>query len=180
VAKFGNKFKKLKGYYILFIAVKMEGEGLDDLIEDIEELEEAIEEEGADDQDIPEDEADEDPIEASDTESEEETTMITTDVEPLEHRVRVIKRGRERITTPIMSKYEFAKIAGIRAAELEANLMPLIDPMKYGPYDNNTFYLRIAEQEIHKKLLPYIIRRPMPDGSVEEFTLQEMEIIGKF
>ena len=41
-------------------------------------------------------------------------------------------------------------------------------------YDNN---ILIAKKELEKKLLPFIIKRPLPNGECEYWKLKDLEII---
>lgn len=75
-------------------------------------------------------------------------------------------------TTPILTKYEYTKIIGLRTVQLENGLKPFIT------IDNNIIdpYV-IAQMELKEKKLPFIIKRPLPDGRFEYWPIHELEIL---
>ena len=75
-------------------------------------------------------------------------------------------------TLPFLTKYEKTRILGIRTKQLNEGAKPYVDV-------NPTIidgYI-IAQLELEHKKLPFIIRRPMPNGSSELWRLQDLEII---
>lgn len=78
-----------------------------------------------------------------------------------------------RITSPFMTKFEKAKIIGVRAVQISKNA-PLylnsdnIANMNWDP-------ITIAEKELAEKCIPFIIRRYLPDGSFEDWKLNELK-----
>ena len=75
-------------------------------------------------------------------------------------------------TTAILLKYEKTKILGQRAKQINNGSKPLIAV----PADVLDGYL-IAQLELTKKILPYIIRRPLPNGTSEYWKIADLEII---
>ena len=75
-------------------------------------------------------------------------------------------------TLPILTKYEKTRILGQRAKQLNNGSKALI-PV---PADILDGYL-IAQLELQKKVLPFIIRRPLPNGNSEYWKLNDLEII---
>ena len=75
-------------------------------------------------------------------------------------------------TIPILTKYEKARILGVRAKQLDNGADSFI-PLPSNVIDSYT----IAEMELYEKRLPFIIRRPMPSGGSEYWPLKELEII---
>ena len=75
-------------------------------------------------------------------------------------------------TLPFVSKFEKTRIIGIRAAQLDNGAEPLVDV-----HENELDTLNIAEQEFSKKILPFIISRPLPDGRIEFWKLSDLEFI---
>jgi len=77
-------------------------------------------------------------------------------------------------TTPILTKYEKTKIIGFRVSHLNDG---------DSSYINDETLLaemtpeNIALMELELKLLPYIIRRPLPGGKFEYWNLRDLEII---
>jgi len=76
----------------------------------------------------------------------------------------------EKITTPILSKFEKAKILGVRAEMLSNGAEPVISK----PYPNNTYL--IALEELRQKKIPLIIRRKLPNGKIEDWRLEDLII----
>lgn len=75
-------------------------------------------------------------------------------------------------TYPILSKYEKTKIIGIRVSQLNKGATPYIN-LKTKILDNSL----IAEKELIEKRLPFIIRRPIPNGQFEYWNVNDLEII---
>lgn len=75
-------------------------------------------------------------------------------------------------TLPILTKYERTKILGLRTTELNDGAPAFI---KVPPtiIDNYT----IAQMELSEKVLPFIIKRPLPNGNVEYWKLEDLQII---
>ncbi len=91
---------------------------------------------------------------------------------------RVVRDENGRIidtyhkTLPLLTKYEKTRILGIRTKQLNEGAKPYIDV-------NPTIidgYI-IAQLELEHKRLPFIIRRPIPNGGTELWKLQDLEII---
>ena len=75
-------------------------------------------------------------------------------------------------TTPIMSKYEYTNLIGIRCKQLGDGAHPLIDISK-DVMDN----VVIAELELRQKVLPFVIKRPLPHGACEYWRVRDLELI---
>jgi DNA-directed RNA polymerase subunit K/omega len=75
-------------------------------------------------------------------------------------------------TYPFLSKYEKAKIIGVRTKQLNNGADPFIE---VGP--NVIDGLNIAIKELNEKKLPFIIARPLPNGSREYWRLKDLELI---
>ena len=74
-------------------------------------------------------------------------------------------------TKNILSKYEKVKILGIRTEQLQRGSEPLI---KWeGEFDPR----RIAKEELEQRKTPFMIRRKLPDDTVEYFRLDDMIIL---
>lgn len=73
---------------------------------------------------------------------------------------------------PLLSKYEKTKIIGMRVTQLNHGAKPFID-IKDTYLDK---YL-IAERELKEKKIPYIIKRPIPNGTFEYWNIKDLEII---
>jgi DNA-directed RNA polymerase subunit K/omega len=91
----------------------------------------------------------------------------------------VVKRNKDNTivddlhrTIPILTKYEKTKILGLRVKQLNNNSKPFLD-LADKILDN----FIIANMELQKKKLPFIIQRPIPNGSFEYWKLQDLEIL---
>ena len=75
-------------------------------------------------------------------------------------------------TIPILTKFEKARVLGIRAKQLNDGATPFI---KTPPeiIDGYT----IARMELGQKLMPFIIRRPLPNGGCEYWKIADLELI---
>jgi len=75
-------------------------------------------------------------------------------------------------TIPILTKYEKARILGERAKQLNSGATPFID-VEPSLIDG---YL-IALKEFDEKKIPFIIKRPLPNGGCEYWKLKDLEFI---
>jgi DNA-directed RNA polymerase I, II, and III subunit RPABC2 len=75
-------------------------------------------------------------------------------------------------SVPFITRYEKAKLIGERAAQLGAGATPLVD------VDENIIddYV-IASKEFNEKKIPFIIKRPMPNGGCEYWRMEDLEIL---
>jgi DNA-directed RNA polymerase I, II, and III subunit RPABC2 len=73
-------------------------------------------------------------------------------------------------TYPILSKYERAKIIGLRVSQLNKGAEPYVT-IKHNILDNAL----IAEKELKEKKIPYIIMRPIPNGKEEYWNVNDLE-----
>jgi DNA-directed RNA polymerase I, II, and III subunit RPABC2 len=74
------------------------------------------------------------------------------------------------ITYPILSKYEKAKILGLRVSQLNKGAEPYVT-IKHSILDN----ILIAEKELKEKKIPFIIMRPIPNGKAEYWNVNDLE-----
>jgi DNA-directed RNA polymerase subunit K/omega len=75
-------------------------------------------------------------------------------------------------TQPFLSVYERTKILGFRANQLAQGAPPYI-----ARPEHVTSVLDIAKMELEQRRLPYIIKRPLPDGTFEYWRLSDMMVI---
>ena len=76
-------------------------------------------------------------------------------------------------TIPILTRYEFAKIIGLRAKQLNHGSTPFIDNLDPNIIDGYT----IAMKEFELKKIPFIIKRPLPNGLNEYWNVKDLEYI---
>ena len=75
-------------------------------------------------------------------------------------------------TLPFLTKYEKARIIGARAEQLDRGGEAFI------PLDENIINGRtIALMEFEAKKIPFIIARPLPNGTIEYWNLRDLEIL---
>ena len=75
-------------------------------------------------------------------------------------------------TIPFLTKYEKARVVGQRAKQIDAGAQPLIK-VSTGMVES---YL-IALKELELKKIPFIIKRPIPNGGFEYWNLSDLEIL---
>lgn len=75
-------------------------------------------------------------------------------------------------TIPFLTKYERARILGQRAKQIETGSNPFVKIP-----DNIIDGYLIAEMELEQKKIPFIIRRPLPNGGSEYWRLVDLEVI---
>lgn len=75
-------------------------------------------------------------------------------------------------TQPFITKYEKARILGERAKQINAGSKPFVS-INESVIDG---YL-IALKEFEEKKIPFIVKRPMPNGGCEYWKLQDLEIL---
>jgi DNA-directed RNA polymerase I, II, and III subunit RPABC2 len=76
-------------------------------------------------------------------------------------------------TIPFLTKYEKARVLGQRAKQIETGAKPLVKIS-----ENIVDSYIIAELELREKKIPFIIRRPLPNGTCEYWYLRDLEMIG--
>jgi DNA-directed RNA polymerase I, II, and III subunit RPABC2 len=75
-------------------------------------------------------------------------------------------------TIPYLTKYERTRILGQRAKQINSGATPFVKV----PENVIDGYL-IAELELQQKRIPFIIRRPLPNGGSEYWCVKDLENI---
>ena len=88
--------------------------------------------------------------------------------------VEAIKRPR--ITREYFTKYEYTALVALRAQQLADGAKPLValDGLKTS---DPMFVWHVARREVEQKKLPFLIRRQLPNGTAEFWSVQEMEVM---
>jgi DNA-directed RNA polymerase subunit K/omega len=75
-------------------------------------------------------------------------------------------------TQPFLTLYEKSKIVGFRAEQIAGGARPFVAVPDYmtDPRD-------IARMELEQRRLPYIIKRPLPNGEFEYWRLSDLMIL---
>jgi DNA-directed RNA polymerase subunit K/omega len=76
--------------------------------------------------------------------------------------------GNNRISNNRLTKYEMVRILGERIKQLTMGAKPLIKNYKGISYE------KIAEEELLKNMIPFKIKRILPNGKCEIWTLDEL------
>ena len=76
-------------------------------------------------------------------------------------------------TLSFVTRYERARVIGERAKQINSGAVPFVE------VDDNVIdgYL-IALKEFEEKKIPFIIKRPIPNGGCEYWKLSDLEILG--
>ncbi|KAF3502837.1 hypothetical protein F2Q69_00039614 [Brassica cretica] len=92
------------------------------------------------------------------------------DGEPIEAEDKVEEEAvpRPRKTSKFMTKYERARILGTRALQISMNAPVMVE------LEGETDPLEIAMKELRQRKIPFTIRRYLPDGSFEEWGVDEL------
>jgi len=75
-------------------------------------------------------------------------------------------------TIPILTRYEKAKILGLRAKQINEGSNIFVEVNK-NIIDGHL----IAQMELKEKKIPFIIRRPLPNGSSEYWRISDLEVL---
>lgn len=75
-------------------------------------------------------------------------------------------------TLPFLTRYEKARILGLRAKQINHGSAVFVDVPR-NIIDGHT----IAMMELTEKKIPFIIRRPMPNGASEYWHVKDLEIL---
>jgi DNA-directed RNA polymerase subunit K/omega len=76
------------------------------------------------------------------------------------------------LTLPFITKYEKARVIGERTKQINNGALPMIDvdPTVIDGY-------LIALKEFEERKIPFIIKRPLPNGGCEYWKLSDLEIL---
>lgn len=77
-------------------------------------------------------------------------------------------KGNDRISSNRLTKYEMVRILGERTKQLTMGAKPLIKNHEGLDYD------KISEEELKLNMIPYLIKRPLPNGKYEIWKLEEL------
>ena len=82
------------------------------------------------------------------------------------------QKDAQHVTYPFLTLYEKTKVLCLRASQLAHGTPAFIDVPEY-----LTDVYEIAKAELEAKRLPYILKRPLPDGEYEYWRLADLMII---
>lgn len=78
-------------------------------------------------------------------------------------------------TLPWLTKYERSKILGLRSKQLSYGAEAFIE-VSSGIMSG----YKIAVEELNQKKIPFIIRRPLPNGGNEYWKLEDLELLNSY
>jgi len=101
-----------------------------------------------------------------DEEKEDSTFKILTYKNILEN---IEKKPKK--TIPLLTKFERARIIGVRLQQLAYGAKPRVDTTNLRSINE------IVDKELLERKIPFIIRRTLPNGSYEDWKLEEFESV---
>ena len=85
---------------------------------------------------------------------------------------KLVLRDANHMTYPYLTLYERTKVLSLRASQLARGAPPFIDVPEY-----LTDVYEVARAELEAKRLPYILKRPLPNGESEYWRLADLMIL---
>ena len=87
-------------------------------------------------------------------------------------KMRIIKTifltGNDRRTNPRLTKYEMVRLLGERIKQLTMGAKPLVKNIQDLTYD------QIAMEELKLNMIPFKIKRPLPNKKIEIWSISEL------
>jgi len=104
---------------------------------------------------------------------DDEIDIIDDDIES--NNVSIEIQKEKRITRPYFTKYEIVRILATRTKQLSlgAKRMLNIVGADLTPFE-------VAKKELEYKVIPFIIKRNLPDGNYELFKCEELELLEQY
>ncbi|KAI3733130.1 hypothetical protein L1987_64348 [Smallanthus sonchifolius] len=110
------------------------------------------------------DEGAEEEIDGENKEEDAPDPLLGDNEDNQEH--EVVEKPRK--TIKYMTKYERARILGTRALQISMNAPVMVE------LEGETDPLEIAMKELRQRKIPFTIRRYLPDGSYEDWGVDEL------
>lgn len=111
-------------------------------------------------------------IKSSNNDDDDDDTDVFDQVDPeIELKRNYKVPDAERITIPKLTKYERVRLLGTRAKQISDGSKVFIKSKKV----RNA--MDIAELELKYKVIPLKIKRPLPNGKYEIWSIKELELI---
>lgn len=101
----------------------------------------------------------------------EQSTNINSSLHTMNLR-DITRTDSKHITYPFLTNYERTKCISFRASQISNGAMPyiVVPPGVTDSYE-------IAKMELEQKRLPFIIKRPVADGSFEVWRLSDLMVL---
>ena len=96
----------------------------------------------------------------------EDETVVEFDV--VKHEEALDKVTKPKQTSPFLTKYERARLLGIRTQQLNRNAIPTV---KVGKLRDTK---EIAKKELLDRTMPLKVRRYLPNNTYEDWSLEEL------
>lgn len=80
------------------------------------------------------------------------------------------------ISLPIMTKYEFNLLIGLRTVHLSRGAQIFVEIPENYKIRTNMELREIAIRELKEKKLPYTIKRKMPNGKIEYWPVSKLNL----
>jgi DNA-directed RNA polymerase subunit K/omega len=161
------------------VSKKEESEDEYEVEDDIEDIEDVDQEEFDEDEEEDDDEEKEELIIEPETDSggcaideaiqdDDEYFDNNDETEvPIEKNSEFVPKDK-RVSANRLTKYEMVRILGERIKQLTMGAKPMIKNYQGLSYD------KIAEEEFIRNMIPFKIKRPLPNGKFEIWTLDEL------
>lgn len=82
---------------------------------------------------------------------------------------------KPKVSKPIMTKYEFNQIIGLRANQIALGSPAFVDVSNL-QIKTNMDLRKVALQELREGKLPYILKRPLPNSKHEYYRIKELDL----
>jgi DNA-directed RNA polymerase I, II, and III subunit RPABC2 len=85
-----------------------------------------------------------------------------------------VEKNQTNVSKPIMTKYEFNAIISQRTTQLASGAISFVDI----PTDikSNMDLRKVALEELRQNKIPYIIKRPLPNGRYEFVRIKDLNM----
>jgi DNA-directed RNA polymerases I, II, and III subunit RPABC2 len=87
-----------------------------------------------------------------------------------------MQQTQNYITLPWMTKYEFDQLIGLRTMHLAKGALPMVPVPEGFQVESNMELRKIAIDELRQKRLPYMIKRPLPNGRMEYWPVASLAL----
>jgi DNA-directed RNA polymerase I, II, and III subunit RPABC2 len=77
----------------------------------------------------------------------------------------------KKTTPPFLTKFEKARIIGVRMQQLASGAKPCVDIRGLKSIEE------IAYAELNQRTMPFIVKRPLPNGIIEYWRMEEFDIV---
>lgn len=78
-----------------------------------------------------------------------------------------------RETVPVLTKFEKARIIGVRALQLSQDAPSVLTDEELEGLDDP---VKIATKELESGRLPFALRRHLPNGTYEDWNVSELKV----